>query len=403
MKFTKIAVVIGLAVVATAVAGTVSAGTDPAPIVATTTPGPTVPAGYQQVVDDTGLLLIDVPATWTDISTAPTQTDDGNPIPTIEASTSIDQYETTWSVPGVTYSAYPAGADTADAVATADFSADGGSAGAVELYDDGLFVGHLIRWTGMGAGGTAEMAIVAAYPPDQSFLAVLWIQTTGPTDQPVVQTLLDTFTYYTGATTPTTPSNTTVGPTVAPTVAPTVGPAVATPPTAGFTLAPSLDVLITSFNEFGNQLNADPGQQNPVIVLAPEMFTTVPSGTSNVFGGYIGDDASMGGRLDPATGAVLELVVWLYPSMPEADFLVLASATIAMPNDADVEDLVATYEASSLLEVDRLHIPYDGISIVMARLGDSIGIGFMAPQADDDTAFANMEALTSALLDALPF
>ena len=68
--------------------------------VARRAPPPTVPPGYVQLVDDTGLLTVAVPDTWTDIDTVPGSTADGA-VPWISASPDLEVYETTFDVPGV--------------------------------------------------------------------------------------------------------------------------------------------------------------------------------------------------------------------------------------------------------------------------------------------------------------
>ena len=50
-------------------------------------------SGYQTLVDDTGMLTIDVPIEWADIDTAPLALDDGTQNPFIKASPSIADYD----------------------------------------------------------------------------------------------------------------------------------------------------------------------------------------------------------------------------------------------------------------------------------------------------------------------
>ena len=73
----------------------------------------TVAAGYVPLVDDTGLLSVEVPTTWVDTDLRPAPDETGLLHPTISASTDWDQYLNDWRTPGLWYSAYPYSADPA--------------------------------------------------------------------------------------------------------------------------------------------------------------------------------------------------------------------------------------------------------------------------------------------------
>ena len=74
-------------------------------------PPPTLPAGYVQLVDDTGTITVAVPDTWTDVDTVPAVNPDGTPQPWIEAAPDRQAFEDTWNVPGVLFYAAPFTAD----------------------------------------------------------------------------------------------------------------------------------------------------------------------------------------------------------------------------------------------------------------------------------------------------
>ena len=147
-----------IAVVAAAVAIGAAGG------VATASSPPTVPPGYVQLVDDTGLLTVVVPDTWTDIDTVPGATSDGA-VPWISASPDLDVFETTFDVPGVRYVAAPFTDDPASMIT--DFGLPEGACVELEVqpYDDGLFVGVVQLGTSCGSAGTASWTLVAASPP----------------------------------------------------------------------------------------------------------------------------------------------------------------------------------------------------------------------------------------------
>lgn len=144
-----------------------------APTTAAGTPPETV-AGAVPLTDDTGRLSIAVPPTWTEIVTSPT--DDGNPYISASPNQAVFQSAdaSSFTTPGVIYSARPFTADTQTAVSSVtdgSLCTDGG----IVDYDDGVFVGHAQIFTDCG-GTAARMYIIVANPADSSFTAVLLIQ-----------------------------------------------------------------------------------------------------------------------------------------------------------------------------------------------------------------------------------
>jgi hypothetical protein len=176
----------GLAIAAIVAAGqhaAASAPTDPPSAEAGTLAGETV-----TLTDDTGMITVAVPATWTDVATAP---ESGRPF--IEAAPDRAAFNDSFSVPGVTYRAVPFTADTA--TAAQQFGLTSGCAGEeTEPYDDGAFAGTQLVYSECGGGGsTAEYRVIAANPQNQAFTAVVVIQITGPDEAPILQGILDTF------------------------------------------------------------------------------------------------------------------------------------------------------------------------------------------------------------------
>ena len=153
---------------------------------------PTVPPGYVQLVDDTGLLTVAVPDAWTDIDTVPGSTADG-PVPWISASPDLALFESSFDVPGVRYIAVPFTDDPASLVT--EFGLPEGACTDLEVtpYDDGLFVGVVQVGTSCGASGTASWLLVAASPADQAFTALVQIQAATSADDEAMSTILQTF------------------------------------------------------------------------------------------------------------------------------------------------------------------------------------------------------------------
>jgi hypothetical protein len=205
-RATRLTLAMGLPIAAIVAAGqhaAASAPTDPPSAEAGTLAGETV-----TVTDDTGTITVDVPATWTDVATAP---DGGRPF--IEAAPDRAAYNGTFTVPGVTYIAAPFSADTE--AATQQFGLTSGCASEeTQSYDDGAFAGTQLVYSQCGGeGSSAEFHVIAANPQNQAFTALLRIQITGPDETPILQGILDTFNMTPAAVagTTTVPGTTTAG------------------------------------------------------------------------------------------------------------------------------------------------------------------------------------------------
>ena len=111
----------------------------------------------------------------------------------------------------------------------------------MQPYDDGVFVGSHRTYSHCGDQGTAEYHVIAANPANQAFTALLLIQITGPSEEPIVDGILDTFNMIPGegqrpvATTTTARPTTVVAPATVPGTAPSgkTPDALPSPPTVG--------------------------------------------------------------------------------------------------------------------------------------------------------------------------
>jgi hypothetical protein len=109
----------------------------------------------------------------------------------------------TFAVPGVLYQAFPFDPDTAARLATSSFH-NVCTAGPVETYDDGVFVGHIQTFRACN-GSASSIVRVMANPADQAFTADLLVQLTGlPDDAATLNGLLLSFNRVTPGTAPTT-------------------------------------------------------------------------------------------------------------------------------------------------------------------------------------------------------
>ena len=89
--------IVAAALAALALVGSVPPSSEPKPI----------PAGYTPLVDDTGSIVVAVPASWTEVDLAPAVNEDHSPRPTIGASPNLASFIDTFDTPGMLYAAFP--------------------------------------------------------------------------------------------------------------------------------------------------------------------------------------------------------------------------------------------------------------------------------------------------------
>lgn len=188
-----LAVLVGGPVVALAVGSGASASTAPP-----STPGAeapeALPEGYVRLVDDTAMLTVVVPETWTVVDTAPVIGTDGSAGAQIFAATvDGDEFDDTFAS-GMRYFTTTFTPDP-----EAYFTDGGGLTGGcesieVQPYEDPIFQGVVQVGTGCGEGGGTWNMILAS-PEDQSFTAVVQLQIETPDEQLAFDAVLASFTY----------------------------------------------------------------------------------------------------------------------------------------------------------------------------------------------------------------
>ena len=188
---------------------------------------PTIPAGYVELIDDTGLLTVVVPDSWTDVDTAPGSTPDGTAQPWISASPDYALFLESFDVPGVAYTATPFTDDLQSLID--QFGLPDGACSDLEVrpYDDNVFVGLAQVGTSCGEAGTAQWVMVAANPGDQAFTAIVQMQAATSADDEAISTILETFNrtatgVVPGSTAPATSAAATTVPVTDPPFVPTV-------------------------------------------------------------------------------------------------------------------------------------------------------------------------------------
>lgn len=165
----------------------------------TTTTTPATTGDTQELRDRSGSLLIEVPASWTDVNLRAAIRNDGIELPNIAASPDLDTFlpsgEDEFLTPGVIYRGLPYAEDTEATLRGIGrlSCVDGG----ITPYSDDLFSGHI--WTFPSCGGTpTRQFIVVANANDALFTALLVIRVTEPGNGEL-SAVLGSFTYDSSA------------------------------------------------------------------------------------------------------------------------------------------------------------------------------------------------------------
>ena len=139
----------------------------PAAVVTPTTLAPgtptTVAAGYVRLVDDTGLLNVEVPATWVDTDLRPAPDELACCIPRSRRRPTGTQYLSDWRTPGLWYSAYPYSADPAPLLEQYSYPVTCTDGGQVP-YSDGAFTGVQQTWSNC-QDTTGMIRVLVVNPP----------------------------------------------------------------------------------------------------------------------------------------------------------------------------------------------------------------------------------------------
>ena len=126
---------------------------------------PTIPDGYVELVDDTGLLTVTVPDTWTDVDTVPGTNDDGTAQPWISASPDFASSSTTFDVTGCRLSG--ASVHRRCQLLVDQFGLPEGACADLEVtpYDDGVFAGSMQVGLSCGEAGNGRGCWSSPAPP----------------------------------------------------------------------------------------------------------------------------------------------------------------------------------------------------------------------------------------------
>ena len=152
---------------------------------------------YVVISDDTDAIQVEVPAEWSDVDGAPYTDDEGNAITDVRAAASLDDFHRLWTTPGMIFSASSdwASSTTEEALLDAFVTSAEGQceyAGTREEYADPAYTGFYDIFTNCG-DALATYVVVAARPPDGSFLILVQVQANEERDFDALDRILASF------------------------------------------------------------------------------------------------------------------------------------------------------------------------------------------------------------------
>lgn len=158
--------------------------------------GPSSYGDFVTVYDDSNSIFADVPTDWTDRLGTAWLFESEEVGPAISASEDLDDFQTTWSEPGMFFGASIGLIETEDVDSMLDhyYSAYSGSCDyeGRDYYDDGVYVGKFDLWSDCGGIGTVVVEI-SATPYDGSFITYLEIVIVSNADLEALDKIIATF------------------------------------------------------------------------------------------------------------------------------------------------------------------------------------------------------------------
>ncbi|HFQ92383.1 MAG TPA: PDZ domain-containing protein, partial [Anaerolineae bacterium] len=154
---------------------------------------------YRTVTDDSGLLVVDVPEQWGDVDGS-AWTVDGDAIGvSIKAAPNINDFDNTWTTPGVFFAASASIAERMsvnDVLDAFDFSADCQYEGRTD-YSDEVFTGVYDLWSNCG-GQNSTLLTLAAMPQTQDYTVLVITQIVSDADLEALDHILNSFNVVAG-------------------------------------------------------------------------------------------------------------------------------------------------------------------------------------------------------------
>ena len=153
-------------------------------------------AEFAAIVDDTESVLVEVPASWDEVNGASWTDGRGYTFAHLDASPDLDQYASTWDVPGVSvYASREAygkvSSDDLMQMMADSMPDDGCELVETDAYDDGWHVGDYAYWE--GCGGNAAALVVAAESSEGGYVILLAVQAVSDDDLAATDRILGSF------------------------------------------------------------------------------------------------------------------------------------------------------------------------------------------------------------------
>jgi serine protease Do len=166
---------------------------------------PTDPAvgdysGYQEIVDENGILTVTVPVEWTDVFSGPWTDniwgveggEEGIGI-VLGVAPDLDAWTDTWGTPGLFFGVSELlGGTVAELLDGYSYLADECTYDGRYEYDDGAYVGAVDWWNDCGGVGTAY-AVIVARPPGEEFTVVVEITMVTEADVAAADQIVSSF------------------------------------------------------------------------------------------------------------------------------------------------------------------------------------------------------------------
>lgn len=149
---------------------------------------------YTDVSDDEGLLYMQIPTAWSDVSGAAWEEEGTVVGNAVRAAPSLDSFYGSWSTPGVFFGASAVLAqelEPGDLLDSTDFSGECFYDGTYD-YEDAVYAGAYDVWVDCGGVGTT-FVVLEAYPASLEFVALIQIQIVSDADLEALDTILATF------------------------------------------------------------------------------------------------------------------------------------------------------------------------------------------------------------------
>jgi serine protease Do len=161
-----------------------------------TTPAPSdVAAGFKLLFDDSGIVSVDAPDTWTDVSTSPLTAESGLQLYNLTASPDLNAYTNGWDVPGVSVSSTNDPSALPQTFIDNLKSAIGPQCedGQTGDYDDTVYVGTYLFFPNCGETSTDFLGVVVQ-DNAKTHVVVVTIQMVSDKDKSTIRDeILNTF------------------------------------------------------------------------------------------------------------------------------------------------------------------------------------------------------------------